>query len=86
MANSQKDAYIMMDSGASIHAAWMQTHVPGHFVRRSFGLNNGEFAHTGNGERLYNEGELEASGEYDVTLMGLSFTNMQVDIPVASVR
>ena len=76
----------MTDSGASIHAAWMQRHVPGHFVRRAIGQNNGESAHTANGERLYNEGESEVSGECDGLLMGLTFTNIQVYIPVASVR
>ena len=78
--------YITMDSGASMHAAWMQKHFPGPFVRRSVGQKNGEFAHTANGKRLYNEGEFEVSGECDGILMGLNFTNMQVDIPVASVR
>ena len=39
-----------MDSGASIHAAWMQKPFPGHFVRRSIGQKNGEFAHANNGE------------------------------------
>ena len=83
---SKKYVYIMMDSGASIHAAWMQTPFPGHFVRRSVGQKNGEFAHTANGERLYNEGEFEVSGECDGILMGLNLMNMQVEIPLASVR
>ena len=43
---SKKYVYVMMDSGASIHAAWMQKHFPGHFVRRSNGQKKGEFAHT----------------------------------------
>ena len=76
----------MMDSGASIHAVWMQKHLPGHVVRQSIGQKNGECAHTANGERLYNEAEFEVSGECDGILIGLNFTNMQVDIPVASVR
>ena len=75
-----------MDSGASIHAAWMQKHVPGHAVRRSVGQKNGELEHTANGKGLYNEGESEVSGECDGILRGLGFTNMQVHIPVASVR
>ena len=83
---SNKYVYSMMDSGASIHAAWMQTHVPGHFVRRSVGQENGERAHTANGKRLHNEGEFEVSGECDGILMGLIVTDMQVDIPIASVR
>lgn len=58
---SEKYVYIMMDSGASIHAAWIQKHVPGPFVRRSVGQKNGEFAHTANGERLYNEDRFLAS-------------------------
>ena len=83
---SKKYVYIMMDSGATMHAAWMQKHFPGHVVRQSVGQKNGEFAHPANGERLYNEGEFEVSGECDGILMGLHFTNMQVDIPIASVR
>ena len=35
---------------------------------------------------MYNEGEFEVSGECDGILMGLNLTNMQVDIPVASVH
>ena len=76
----------MMDSGASIHTAWMQNYAPGHVVRRFVGQKNGEFAHTANGERLYDEGEFEVSGECDGLLLGLKFTSMQVDIPIASVR
>ena len=82
---SKKHVYIIVDSGASIHAACTQKHVPGRFVRRFFGQKNGDFAHTANGEQLYNEGEFGVSGECDGILMGLNVTNMQVDIPVASV-
>ena len=53
---SKTHVYTMMDNDASIHAAWMQKHFPGHIVRRSTGQKNGEFAHTANGKRLYNEG------------------------------
>ena len=74
-----------MDSGASIHAAWMQKHFPGHFVRRSNGQNHGTLAHTANGGRLYNDSEFEVSGECDGILVGLNLKNMQIDIPVASI-
>ena len=64
----------------------MRTHVPCHCVRRCVGQKNGEFAHTANGDRLYNEGEFDVSGECNGILMGLNLTNMQVEIPVASDR
>lgn len=65
---SNNHVYTTMDSGASIRAACMQTHVPGHFVRRSTGQRNGEFAQTANGERLYNEGEFESLASVMVSL------------------
>ena len=47
---SNKYVHIMMDIGASIHAACMQKHVPGHFVQQSVGHKNRKFAHTANGK------------------------------------
>ena len=76
----------MVDCDASTHAAWMTKHFPGHFFRTSAGQRKGEFANTASGERLSSEGEFDVSGECDVITMGLNFTMMKVDIPVASAR
>lgn len=83
---SKKYVYVMVDSGASINAGWAKTHFPGSIVRTSPGQLKGEFANTANGDRLYNEGEFDVTGECDGVSMSIGFTNMKVDTPIASIR
>ena len=49
---SRKHVFIMMDSGASVNAAYAKKHFPGWIVRTSAGQLKGEFANTANGDRL----------------------------------
>ena len=83
---SKKYVYVMVDSGASINAGWAKKHFPGSVVRTSPGQLKGEFANTANGDRLYNEGEFDVTGECDGVSMSIGFTNMKVDTPIASIR
>ena len=76
----------MMDSGASVNAAYAKKHFPGWLVRTSAGQLKGEFANTANGDRLYNEGKFDVTGECDGTQLSIGFTNVKVDTPVASIR
>ena len=83
---SKKYVYIMMDTGASVNAGWARKHFPGSVVRTSAGQLKGEFVNTANGDRFYNEGEFDITGECDGVSMSIGFTNMKVDTPVASIR
>ena len=67
----------MMDSGASINAGWAKKHFPGSVARTSASQLKGEFANTANGDRLYNEGEFDITGECDGVSMSIGFTNMK---------
>ena len=83
---SKKFQYIMMDSGASLHAAWAKKHFPDHLVVSNEAMLRGDYALTANGEKMFHEGEFDVLGDCDGVNMGITFTNMKVDVPVASVR
>ena len=78
--------YIMMDSGASLHAAHMETHFPDHILHLTEESERGDFACTANGDKLYNLGRFDVTGKCNGVKVVLGFTNMKVDVPVASVR
>ena len=84
--NNRKYVYIMMDSGASINAAKLSKHVPFARLFESEGQKKGEFAQTATGEKIYNKGKFRVEGFVDGHPVSLGFVNMDVDIPVASVR
>ena len=84
-----KDAqyvYIMMDSGASLHAGDLEKHFPGHLLTITEESLRGDFACTANGDKLYNMGKFAVRGSCNGVSVVLNFTNMKVDVPVASVR
>ena len=84
-----KDAqyvYIMMDSGASLHAGNLEKHFPGHLLTFTEESKRGDFACTANGDKLYNLGKFAVRGSCNGVSVVLNFTNMKVDVPVASVR
>ena len=78
--------YIMMDSGSSLHAGWPQKHFPGFNLRQSEGQKRGAFAQTATGDKLYDEGEFTFEGNCDGVPPTITFNNMKIDMPVASVR
>ena len=55
-------------------------------MRTNDAQRRGAFANTANGEKLYYEGEFTVDGDCDGVPLNLNFTNMQVDVPIASVR
>ena len=85
---SRKYVYVMMDSGASRNVANLQKHFP--WLANQLKPNNVQrrraFAHTSNGEKLYYEGEFTVDGDCNGVPLSLNFTNMQVEVPIASVR
>ena len=48
--------------------------------------SKGAFANTAIGEKLYYEGEFTDDGNCDGVPLSLNLSNMQVDVPIASVR
>ena len=83
---SKRYVYIMMDSGASINAARRDKHFPWAKLCASEGQKRGEFAQTANGQKLFNKGKFRVEGNVDGHTVSLGFVNMDVDIPVVSVR
>ena len=81
-----KYSYIMMDSGASLHAADLDAHFPGHVLEETDASRRQDYALTANGDKLFNKGSFQVKGSCNGVKMSLGFTNMKVDIPVASVR
>ena len=77
-----------MDSGASLNAANLKKHVPwlANQLRPNDAQRRGAFANTANGEKLYYEGEFTVDGDCGGVPLSLNFTNMKVDVPIASVR
>ena len=78
--------YIMKDSGASLHAGSLKKHFPRHLLRISEGQRRGDYALTANGRKLFNNSEFTVKGTCDGVNMSLNFTDMDVDLPVSSVR
>ena len=78
--------YIMMDSGASLHAADMENNFPDRVPHLTEESERGDFACTANGDKLYNLGRFDVTGMCNGVKVVLGFTNMKVDVPVASVR
>ena len=80
--------YVMMDSGASLHAAWLAKHFPGHThtLFETEAQKRGEYAETANGQKLYNQRGFLVEGECDGVSVSIGFTNMKVNVPVCSVR
>ena len=78
--------YIMMDSGASLHAADMENHFPAHILHLTEESKRGDFACTANGDKLYNLGRFDVTGVCNGVKVVLGFTHMKVDVPAASVR
>ena len=78
--------YIMMDSGASLHAADLEAHFPGHILEETDASRRRDYALTANGDKLFNRGSFKVKGVCNGVKVTLGFTNMKVDIPVASVR
>ena len=83
---SKRYVYIMMDSGASINAARRDKHFPLAKLCASEGQKRGEFAQTASGQKLFNKGKFRVEGNVDGHDVSLGFVNMDVDIPVVSVR
>lgn len=83
---SRKYVYITMDGGASIGAAKLSKHCPVARLFQSEGQKKGDFAQTATGEVIYNEGKSRVEGFVDGHTVTLGFVNMDVSIPVASVR
>ena len=83
---SKRYVYIMMDSGASINAARRDKHFPWAKRCASEGQKRGEFAQAANGQKLFNKGKFRVEGNVDGHTVSLGFVNMDVDIPVVSVR
>ena len=77
--------YVMMDSGASLHAAWLAKHFPGHTLFETEAQKRGEYAETANGQKLYNQGGFMVEGECDGVSVSIGFTNMKVNVPICSV-
>ena len=84
--NDKKYVYIMMDSGASLHAADLEQHFPGHVLEETDASRRGDYALTANGGKLYNLGSFRVEGMSNGIKVSLGFSNMKVDVPVASVR
>ena len=78
--------YIMMDSGASLHAADKDKHFEGYELFETEESRRGDFAFTANGDKLYNLGRFDVTGVCNGVKLTLGFTHMKVDVPVASVR
>ena len=85
---SRKYVHVMMDSGASLNAANLKKHFPwiANQLRPADAQRRGVFANTANGEKLYFEGDFTVDRDCDGVPLNLNFTNMQVDVPIASVR
>ena len=85
---SRKYVYVMMDSGASLNAANLKKKIPwlANQLRPNDAQRRGAFANTANGEKLHYEGEFTVDGDCDGVPLSLNFTNMKVDVPIASVR
>ena len=86
---SRKYVYVMVDSGASLNAANLKKHFPWLAnqlrTRTNDAQRRGAFA-TANGEKLDYEGGFTVDADCDGLPLSLNFTNMQVDVPIASVR
>ena len=78
----------MMNSGASLNAANLKKQFPwlASQLKTDDAQRRGAFANTANGEKLYYEGEFTVDGDCDGVPISLKFTNMQVGVPIASVR
>jgi hypothetical protein len=86
---SKRFVYVMMDSGASIHAGDFEElvkHFPGLILKVSKGQKTGEYALTADGTKIFNKGEFTLEGEINGVPLSIKFTNMKVKVPVASVR
>ena len=55
-------------------------------LKESAGQRRGAYASTADGQKLYDEGSFVVKGDCDGTPLQINFTNMKVDVPVASVR
>lgn len=78
--------YIMMDSGACLHAAHLEEHVPGHVLAETDASRRGDYTLTANGGKLYHLGSFRVEGVSSGINVSLGFSSMKVDVPVASVR
>ena len=78
--------YILIDSGASLHAANLDVHFPGHELEETDESRRRDYARTANDDKLFNLGSFKVHGISNGVKVTLGFTNMKVDIPVASVR
>ena len=64
----------------------MDKHFPGHQIFPSAASKRGAYAKTANGEKLHYGGEFRVKGWSDRTPISLGMTEMDVDMPVRSVR
>ena len=83
---NKRYVYVVMDSGASLHAADLENHFPGNVLELTDGSRRGESACTANGHKLYNLCKFEVHRSCNGVKVSLGFTNMKVDVPVCSVR
>ena len=80
--------FVTMYSGASLNAADLKKHFP--WLANQLWANDaqrrGAIANMVNREQLCYEGEFTVDGDCDGVPLSLNFTNIQVDVPIATVK
>ena len=78
----------LVDSGSTINAANIEKHFPAYRrqVRQTRKSRGGDFATTACGKKLFNRGRCDVNGTADGEEFPVAFKDMQVEMPILSMR
>ena len=78
----------LVDSGSTIHAAWVEKHFPGYAAKvvQTAKSIAGDHATTAGGLKLFNKGRVEVQASAGGSDFHCAFKDMEVELPILSVR
>ena len=78
----------LVDSGSTVNAAWIAKHFPAYaaLVKQTDASRRGDSATTACGKRLVNKGRCVVSGKVGDDSIPVAFKDMEVEMPILSVR
>ena len=84
----ENEVLCLVDSGSTVNAAWISRHFPQYsaMVKPTPSSERGEGATTACGRELLNKGRCVVSGSVQDSPYKIAFKDMEVEIPILSVR
>ena len=85
---SDEEVLCLVDSGATINAAWIERHFPQYedLVQPTEASMNGDGATTAGGQKLKNKGRCVVHGSSQGMDLNIAFKDMETEVPILSVR